>query len=255
MSVPFQISWAIATRASAVARATAAVSRSCPHTASARGGEMGRVLSDLVCVPYAEHMLVPGARQVSSLRRSRARRTTSATPGAQSGRRWPRSPAPRCSSSAVPSSGSIGLYAAALALALGAESVLYVDGDAARRQTAAALGAETLAECAQASRPVPDHRGLERRPRRSRPRVALDRARRDLHQHRYLLRRAALASAAGDVHEGHHLQDRSCPRARGDPTRARAGRGRRNPPRADHHPRGGHGTTPPRRCSSATGRS
>src|SRR6185437_8846115 len=43
------------------------------------------------------------------------------------------------------SSGSIGLYAAALALALGAASVTYVDADAARRATAESLGAETLA--------------------------------------------------------------------------------------------------------------
>jgi alcohol dehydrogenase len=42
--------------------------------------------------------------------------------------------------------GSIGLYAAGLAVALGSESVLYVDADEARRETAAKLGAQTLAE-------------------------------------------------------------------------------------------------------------
>jgi threonine dehydrogenase-like Zn-dependent dehydrogenase len=44
------------------------------------------------------------------------------------------------------SSGSIGFYAAGLAVALGSESVLYVDADASRRETAARLGAQTLAE-------------------------------------------------------------------------------------------------------------
>ncbi len=42
------------------------------------------------------------------------------------------------------SSGSIGLYAAALAGTLGAASVTYVDVDAGRRATAESLGAQTL---------------------------------------------------------------------------------------------------------------
>jgi alcohol dehydrogenase len=53
------------------------------------------------------------------------------------------------------SSGSIGLYAAALALALGAQSVLYVDADARRRLTAEQLGAETLADTPQRLGPFP----------------------------------------------------------------------------------------------------
>jgi alcohol dehydrogenase len=63
--------------------------------------------------------------------------------------------------------GSIGLYAAGLAVALGAESVLYVDSDAGRRRTAAALGAETLADPPKRLGPFPitvdssaDPRGL-----------------------------------------------------------------------------------------------
>jgi alcohol dehydrogenase len=51
--------------------------------------------------------------------------------------------------------GSIGLYAAALAVALGAESVLYVDTDAERRRIAEALGAETLAEAPERLGPYP----------------------------------------------------------------------------------------------------
>ncbi len=46
-------------------------------------------------------------------------------------------------------SGSIGLYAVALALGLRAESVTYVDADDDRRATAASLGAQTLAETPQ----------------------------------------------------------------------------------------------------------
>jgi len=51
--------------------------------------------------------------------------------------------------------GSIGLYAAGLAVALGSESVLYVDADEARRQTAAKLGAQTLAETPKRVGPYP----------------------------------------------------------------------------------------------------
>ena len=51
--------------------------------------------------------------------------------------------------------GSIGLYAAGLAVALGAESVLYVDVDARRRETAGRLGAQTLAELPQRLGPFP----------------------------------------------------------------------------------------------------
>src|SRR5207248_1691220 len=51
--------------------------------------------------------------------------------------------------------GSIGLYAAGLAVTLGAESVLYVDDDEARRRTAEALGASTLAEMPKRLGPFP----------------------------------------------------------------------------------------------------
>jgi alcohol dehydrogenase len=51
--------------------------------------------------------------------------------------------------------GSIGLYAVALAVALGAESVLYVDADEVRRGTASSLGAGTLAEIPKRLGPYP----------------------------------------------------------------------------------------------------
>jgi alcohol dehydrogenase len=54
------------------------------------------------------------------------------------------------------SSGSIGLYAAGIAVALGAESVTYVDADLARRQVAERLGAAvTLAETPSRLAPFP----------------------------------------------------------------------------------------------------
>jgi alcohol dehydrogenase len=53
------------------------------------------------------------------------------------------------------SSGSIGLYAVALARALGAPSVVYVDGDERRRQTAQTLGADVLADPPKRLGPFP----------------------------------------------------------------------------------------------------
>lgn len=104
----------------------------------------GGFLADTVLVPYAEHMLVPlpdglapAALASASDNISDAWRTVAPTLAEDPG---------------VPvlvvggaGSGSIGLYAAAIALALGAASVTYVDDDATRRATAESLGAETLA--------------------------------------------------------------------------------------------------------------
>jgi len=105
----------------------------------------GGFLADVVCVPYAEHMLVPVPAGLQPAAVASASDNISDA--------W-RSVAPALAEepgAAVlvvggASSGSIGLYAAGLALALGAESVLYVDGDADRRRIATALGAETLAD-------------------------------------------------------------------------------------------------------------
>jgi threonine dehydrogenase-like Zn-dependent dehydrogenase len=107
--------------------------------------QWGGFLSDVVCVPYAEHMLVPvpaglepAALASASDNISDAWRAVapelSAQPGADvlvvggAGR------------------GSIGLYAAGLAVALGSQSVLYVDANESRREVAAKLGAQTLAQ-------------------------------------------------------------------------------------------------------------
>jgi threonine dehydrogenase-like Zn-dependent dehydrogenase len=105
--------------------------------------QWGGFLSDLVCVPYAEHMLVPVPPGVQPAAVASASDNISdawraVAPGLAE---QPGAPV-LVVGGAGP--GSIGVYAAALAVALGAESVLYVDADADRRATAAALGAETL---------------------------------------------------------------------------------------------------------------
>ncbi len=116
--------------------------------------QWGGFLADVVCVPYAEHMLVPvppGLQPASiasaSDNISDAWRTV-APPLA----REPGAPV-LVVGGAGP--GSIGLYAVALALGLGAESVLYVDADAGRRRIAAAQGAETLADAPKRLGPFP----------------------------------------------------------------------------------------------------
>ena len=114
----------------------------------------GGFLSDLVSVPYAEHMLVavpaglaPSSVASASDNISDAWRavgpTLAETPGAE------------VLVVGGASSGSIGLYAAGLAVALGAQWVLYVDPDESRRETAARLGAQTLAERPKRLGPFP----------------------------------------------------------------------------------------------------
>jgi len=105
----------------------------------------GGFLADVVCVPYAEHMLVPlpsgvqpAAVASASDNISDAWRTVAPALAEQ--------PGAEVLVVGGASSGSIGLYAAGLAVALGSGSVLYVDADASRRQTAEQLGAQTLAE-------------------------------------------------------------------------------------------------------------
>ncbi|HST33595.1 MAG TPA: alcohol dehydrogenase catalytic domain-containing protein [Solirubrobacteraceae bacterium] len=104
----------------------------------------GGFLADAVLVPYAEHMLVPlpdglapAAVASASDNISDAWRAVAPALAEEPG-------APVLVVGGA-SSGSIGLYAAAIALALGAASVTYVDADPARRALAESLGAGTLA--------------------------------------------------------------------------------------------------------------
>jgi threonine dehydrogenase-like Zn-dependent dehydrogenase len=104
----------------------------------------GGFLADVVLVPYAEHMLVPLPDGLAPAAVASASDNISDA--------W-RAVAPALAEEpgasvlvlGGASSGSIGLYAAAIAVALGAASVTYVDADEGRRAVAESLGAETLA--------------------------------------------------------------------------------------------------------------
>jgi threonine dehydrogenase-like Zn-dependent dehydrogenase len=114
----------------------------------------GGFFADVVHVPFAEHMLVPLPAGLAPAAVASASDNISDA--------W-RAVAPQLAAepgAAVlvvggASSGSIGLYAVALAKALGAEGVTYVDADPARRATAESLGAATLAETTERLGPFP----------------------------------------------------------------------------------------------------
>src|SRR5438270_3395780 len=129
VAVPFQISCG---ECGACRRGRSGNCESVPFMATYGFGpaveQWGGFLSDLVCVPHADHMLVqfpdgiaPAVLASASDNLSDAWRAVG-PPLAQE---------PRAEVLVVggASSGSIGLYAAALAVALGADSVLYVDAD------------------------------------------------------------------------------------------------------------------------------
>lgn len=111
----------------------------------ARGGavERGGALSDLMYVPFADHMLVPLPAGLDPIE------VASAADNIPDG--W-RAVAPqlaeRPGASVLVVGGlaqSVGLYAAGAAVALGAGRVLYLDDDPDRRARAEALGAEAAA--------------------------------------------------------------------------------------------------------------
>jgi alcohol dehydrogenase len=116
--------------------------------------QWGGFLSDLVEVPFAEHMLVPVPNGLEPAA------VASASDNLSDG--W-RAVGPALAEFpggdvlvvGGAGAGSIGLYAAGLAVALGSGSVLYVDGDASRRETASRLGAQTLAEKPKRVGPYP----------------------------------------------------------------------------------------------------
>jgi alcohol dehydrogenase len=105
----------------------------------AAGGDHGGALSDLVRVPYAEHMLVPLPQGIEP--------AVVASVGDNISDAW-RTVAPQLESRPgaevlVVGGGawSIGLYAAGIAVALGAGKVDYMDGDPDRLERATRLGA------------------------------------------------------------------------------------------------------------------
>ncbi len=114
----------------------------------------GGFLSDVVCVPYAEHMLVPVPAGLQAAAVASASDNISDAWRAV-GPALAEQPGADVLVVGGAGAGSIGLYAAGLAVALGSESVLYVDADATRRETAAKLGAQTLAETPKRVGPYP----------------------------------------------------------------------------------------------------
>lgn len=114
----------------------------------------GGFLSDLVCVPYAAHMLVPvpaglAPAAVASASDNIADAWRTVAPHLE------REPGAEVLVVGGAGAGSIGLYAAAIARALGSEWVLYVDADEGRRATAETLGAQTMAELPKRLGPFP----------------------------------------------------------------------------------------------------
>ncbi|MHB8694569.1 MAG: zinc-dependent alcohol dehydrogenase [Solirubrobacteraceae bacterium] len=114
----------------------------------------GGFLSDLVRVPYADHMLVPVPEGLEPAQVASASDNVSDA--------WRAVAPPLDADPGAPvlvvggaSSGSIGLYAAGIAVALGAESVLYVDADPDRRAIAQTLGAGTLDQTPKRLGPYP----------------------------------------------------------------------------------------------------
>jgi threonine dehydrogenase-like Zn-dependent dehydrogenase len=110
--------------------------------------QWGGFLADVVCVPYAEHMLVPVPDGVAPAAVASASDNISDAWRAV-GPALAEHPGADVLVVGGAGPGSIGLYAAGLAVALGSESVLYVDADESRRLTAAELGAQTRAETPQ----------------------------------------------------------------------------------------------------------
>jgi alcohol dehydrogenase len=105
----------------------------------------GGFLSDLVRVPYADHMLVPLPRAVDPMA------VTSVSDNLVDAWRTVAPPLRERPGSSVlivggRGSGSIGLYAAAVAIAERASRVVYADRDEARLELAWNLGAEVVAD-------------------------------------------------------------------------------------------------------------
>jgi alcohol dehydrogenase len=114
----------------------------------------GGFLSDRVCVPYADHMLVP---LPSGLEPAAVASASDNISDAWRAVGPPLAEEPGGSVLVVGGAGpsSISLYAVALALGLGAESVTYVDASETRRRMAKELGAETIGDPPERLGPFP----------------------------------------------------------------------------------------------------
>ena len=146
VSVPFQISCGTC---AACARGRTgnceSVERMSTYGFGPAVDRFGGFLSDLVLVPYADHMLAPLPDGVNP--------EAAASVSDNISDAW-RAVAPQLRSEpgaevlivGGASSGSIGLYAAGIAVALGSRRVVYADENAHRRAVAETLGAQTFGD-------------------------------------------------------------------------------------------------------------
>lgn len=139
--VPFQISCGtcVACRRGFTNSCTAVPMRSAYGLKPTCGYEWGGALSDLMLVPFADHMLVKTPPNLDPVA------IASAADNIPDGWRAVAEPLKQFPGAKVLVLGgaaqSVGLYAAGAAVSLGAGRVLYLDDDAGRRKAAAAMGA------------------------------------------------------------------------------------------------------------------
>lgn len=142
VSVPFQISCGECERCRAGSTGNCtSVPRMSMYGLGQLGGEWGGFLSDRVRVPFAEHMLSPlpegvGAEAAASVSDNLADAWRTVGPYLDA--------APGAEVLVASLTPSLGLYAAAIALAMGASRVVYCDRDSERLRRAGELGAEVV---------------------------------------------------------------------------------------------------------------
>jgi alcohol dehydrogenase len=107
------------------------------------GTRWGGFLAEQIGVPFADAMLIPVPDGVDSITAASASDNITDAYRAVAPHLATRPGAPVLVMGGA-ASGSIGLYAVALATALGAEQVVYLDADDTRRQIAAEYGARTI---------------------------------------------------------------------------------------------------------------
>lgn len=155
VSVPFQISCG---KCPSCRRGRSANCSEVPFMATYGFGpaveRWGGFLADAVHVPFADHMLVPLPGGVSPASAASASDNI-ADAWRAVGPPLEREPGAEVLVVGGLGPGSIGLYAAGIAVALGGERVLYVDRDDGRRAVAESLGAQTSGEVVKRLGPFP----------------------------------------------------------------------------------------------------
>jgi alcohol dehydrogenase len=155
VSVPFQISCG---ECASCLRGRSANCTAVPFMSTYGFGpaveRFGGFLADTVHVPFADHMLVPLPEGVEPAAAASASDNI-ADAWRAVGPPLERDPGAPVLVVGGLGPGSIGLYAAGIAVALGAERVVYVDRDERRRAVAESLGAETSGEIVKRLGPFP----------------------------------------------------------------------------------------------------